>query len=132
MSIRRSACLALTAAACVGFAQFGLAQSVFALDAPHHSGYQVKFHSAASHHKSFRPVATVRTVGAPIATQTRAEVLYVVPVIPTLLGIRPAPVGQPVIYVIDQPGERSTQRHHRNSDAASELESGPRVLRMEP
>jgi hypothetical protein len=134
MNICRLPFLALTGAV------FVAATSPATASESHRGVYSVSHFVSAqvapTNSTALRPVSTVRTVGAPIATQTRAEVLYVVPVIPTLLGIRPAPVGQPVIYVIDQPGAPATQRHSRSRASASEhpadMESGPRILRMEP
>jgi hypothetical protein len=83
-------------------------------------------------------VSTVSTVGAPVATRTTAHVLYVVPVVPTLLGIRPAPVGQPVVYVIESPEEppahRRTSGDHidpSHAAATQAAENGPRVITIE-
>lgn len=83
-------------------------------------------------------VSTVRTVGVPIATTTHAQVLYVVPVVPTLLGIRPAPVGQPVVYVIEQPEAPANHRHRTgdmmNTTDAAALETpadGPRIITID-
>lgn len=107
MSIGRFFCLALA-----GTSYLGLASPAMAFDSRHHVVY---------------PVTTVKHAGAPIATQTTAQVLYVVPVVPRVLGIRAAPVGQPVIYVIEQPDGRASDNHRgRGSD------SGPRVLTIEP
>jgi len=107
MSIGRFFCLGLA-----GAAYLGLASPAIAFDSRHHVVY---------------PVSTVKHAGVPIATRTTAQVLYVVPVVPTVLGIRAAPVGQPVIYVIEQPdGNASDHQRGRGSD------SGPRVLTIEP
>jgi len=83
-------------------------------------------------------VATVSTVGAPIATRTTAHVLYVVPVVPTLLGIRPAPVGQPVVYVIDSPEDLPAHRRTSggpaggpNAAAPETAANGPRVITID-
>lgn len=38
-----------------------------------------------------------------VAGPARAQVVYVVPVASRVLGVRDAPVGQPVVYVIDGP-----------------------------
>jgi hypothetical protein len=128
MSIRRSVCLAVTAAAYVG-----LASPSLAFDARHHAGEHGKIHSGTHYRTSYVPVPTICAVGTPIATQTRAKVHYIVPVIPTLLGIRPAPVGQPVIYVIDQPDEPARQRVSRGrASESADAEGGPRILRIEP
>lgn len=46
-------------------------------------------------------------LGVPLAVSVsgpaRAQVVYVVHVAPRVLGVRDAPVGQPVVYVIDGP-----------------------------
>jgi hypothetical protein len=107
MSIGRFFCFAMA-----GAAYLGLASPAMAYDSRHHVIY---------------PLSTIKPAGVPIATRTTAQVLYVVPVVPTVFGIRPAPVGQPVIYVIEQPDVDSSQNHRgRGGD------SGPRVQTIEP
>lgn len=107
MSIGRFFYLALAGAAYLGFAS-----PAMAFDSRHHAVY---------------PISTVKHTGIPIATRTTAQVLYVVPVVPRVLGIRPAPVGQPVIYVIEQPDGSGSDHHRGRSN-----DSGPRVLTIEP
>ena len=64
--------------------------------------------------------------------------------VPTVMGIRAAPVGQPVVYVIDQPRRTSSRRPAirvvRGSQAAGDGEvipaarpdgeTGPRIVRL--
>jgi hypothetical protein len=83
-------------------------------------------------------VSTVATVGAPIAPRTTAHVLYVVPVVPTLLGIRPAPVGQPVVYVIESPEDLPAHRQPASASvglpetaAPEAAANGPRIITIE-
>ncbi|HSP24098.1 MAG TPA: hypothetical protein VLQ65_02895 [Saliniramus sp.] len=80
----------------------------------------------------------ISTVGVPIATRTTAQVVYVVPVVPTVLGIRPAPVGQPVVYVIEAP--ESAPDHRQTSGRAMDTPgaaapqvaaNGPRIIAVD-
>jgi hypothetical protein len=111
-------CLAAIGATCMG-----VAGPAAALDGRHQVG------------------SVVRTVGVPVATTTTAQVLYVVPVVPTLLGIRPAPVGQPLVYVIESPEDAPNHRHIPSSGRALErgqgagipeaAANGPRVITID-
>lgn len=124
MSIHNLLRLALAGCSCVALVGAASALEIRAHHAP------VSVVSAAP---GVTPISTVRTVGAPAATRTTAHVHYIVPVVPTLLGIRPAPAGQPVVYVIDQPEPRAEPRtERRRGDAAARSESGPRILTIRP
>jgi hypothetical protein len=123
MSIRHLSRLALAGVACAAAAGAASALEVRAPHAPV---------SVVSHAPGMTPISTIRTVGAPVATRAKAHVHYIVPVVPTLLGIRPAPVGQPVVYVIDQPEPRAERRGARGGETAERRESGPRILTIRP
>lgn len=116
MIIVRSFCLAFSAAA-----YLGLASQAMAYDSRHHA---------------IHPVSTFTAAGVPIAQRTTAQVLYVVPVVPIVRGIRAAPVGQPVIYVIEQPDEEELGNDGRRSDAGvirgEEFDASPRITTIDP
>ncbi|TVR10576.1 MAG: hypothetical protein EA385_03295 [Salinarimonadaceae bacterium] len=50
-------------------------------------------------------------LGVSVAGPARAQVIYVVPVAARVLGVRDAPVGQPVIYVIEGSAAGETGVH---------------------
>jgi len=117
MSMNRLFCLALAGATYLGLAT-----------------------PATAHDLSYQPAYSLAMVGqtrVPGAHRTTANVLYVVPVVPVVRGIRAAPVGQPVIYVIEQPDEqkRGARNRGRGSDISmvveSEFDGGPLILTIE-
>ena len=111
MSMNRLFCLALA-----GCAYLGLAGPAASFD---------------SRHIAAHPVSTVKypgmLAGIPLTARTTAQILYVVPVVPRTPGIRAAPVGQPVIYVIEHQDEADSVRAGGRRNAA-----GPRVRTIEP
>jgi hypothetical protein len=126
MSIRRAPRSGALRLALAGMACIVTAGTASALEVRHHPHHKIGGYAAGT---IVSPVFGVRTVGAPLATRTTAHVHYVVPVVPTLLGIRPAPVGQPVVYVIDQPEPRAERRR---GEAAARGGSGPSIHTIRP
>ncbi len=121
MIVRQLSSIVLAGLACAGFAAAASAE------ARHHHVYP----------GSDWPVAMLQTGKFPVASHGRVNIHVVVPVVPTVLGIRPAPVGQPVVYVIEQPERQALRPGDRRlidpqGTAAPASREGPRILQIKP
>lgn len=78
------------------------------------------FGAASTPAAAFETVVTARPpvvaapsgfpLGVTVSGPPRAQIVYVAPLPARVLGVRDAPVGQPVIYVIDAPGAKASGR----------------------